>query len=182
MCEPTTWIMVAGAVVSAFSSVQKGRSANKVGAANARVQTIMAQDAIDRGEADEASQRRKTAAFKGRQAAVFGASGGEINTGSSAGILADTAEFGELDALRVRSNAEREAFGFLSGAAISRAEGKNARTTGFLDAAGTILSAAGAVSSKWNVFKADNPSGTIGDFLTGRDPIPSGMAIGGIDA
>ena len=182
MCEPTTWIMVAGMLVSAAGSASQGQAQKKAAEANAKVQTIMANDAIERGKANEASQRRKTAALKGKQAAMFGASGGEINTGSSLEILADTAQFGELDALRIRSNAEREAFGFLSAAAISRSEGKNAQTSGNLKAAGSIIGAAGVVSGKWDVFKADNPTGTFGNFLTGSEVQPApGLAIGGIE-
>ena len=167
MCDPVTWFII-GTTVLAAGQVSQGQAAKKAGDANARVQEIMAADAIDRGEADEASQRRKTAALKGRQAAVFGASGAEINTGSSLEILADTAQFGELDALRVRSNAEREAFGFLAGAAISRAEGKNARTSAFLSAAGTVITAGATVASKWNAFKVDNEGASFGSFLSGN--------------
>lgn len=164
MCEPVTWLIIGGTLLAA-GQVYQGQAAKKAGDANARVQTILANDAIERGKAKEASQRRKTAALKGRQAVVFGASGGEINTGSALEILADTAQFGELDALRIRSNAEREAFGFLSGAAISRAAGKNARTTSILNAAGTLITTGATVGSKWNAFQLDNPNKTFGQFL-----------------
>lgn len=165
MCDPVTWLIIGSTVLTATGQIQQGRAASKVGEANARVQEILAADAITRGKADEASQRRKTAAFLGQQAAAFGASGGEINTGSSLQILADTAQFGELDALRIRSNAEREAFGFLSGAAISRAQGKGLRQSAFLSAAGTVLGGASKVASKWQTFKADNPDASFGNFL-----------------
>lgn len=165
MCDPVTWGVIAVTTLTAAGQIQQGRAIGKAGEANARIQEILAADAIARGKADEASQRRKTAAFKGRQAAAFGASGGEINTGSSLEILADTAQIGELDALRIRSNAEREAFGFLSGAAISRFEGSVGRTSSFLSAAGTVLGGAGKVSAKWQVFKADNPDASFGNFL-----------------
>ena len=165
MCDAVTWFVVASTALTGIGQIQQGRAARKAGEANARIQEILAEDAIFRGKADEASQRRRTAALKGRQAAAFGASGGEINTGSSLQILADTAQFGELDALRIRSNAEREAFGFLSGAAISRAVGRADRTSAFLGAAGTILGGAGKVSAKWQVFKADNPDASFTNFL-----------------
>ena len=181
MCEPTTWLLIASTVIGAAGQASQGAAAKKAAEANAKVQTIMANDALERGKAAEASQRRKTAALKGKQAAMFGASGGEINTGSSLEILADTAQFGELDALRIRSNAEREAFGFLSAAAISTAQGKNAQTSANLSAFGTVLGGAGAVSGKWDVFKADNPGSSFGEFL-GFQPKPAGgLPIGGIE-
>lgn len=161
MCEPTTIILAVGAVIGAVGQVRAGRAANETAKSNAQVNRIMADDALARGAADEAAQRRKTASFKGEQAAIFGASGAEINTGSSLDILADTAEFGELDALRIRNNAEREAFGFEAGARISETSGKNAQTTGALTGAGTLIGGAGAVSSRWKVFKANNPSAAV---------------------
>ena len=164
MCDPVT-LTIIGATLLAGGQVAQGVAAKKAGDANARIQTIMANDAIERGRAAEASKRRETAARKGRQAAVFGASGAEINTGSSLEILADTAQFGELDALRIRNNAEKEAFGLLAGAAISKAQGINARTSSFLKAAGTLITGGSVVSSKWNTFKADNPDSSFGQFL-----------------
>lgn len=164
MCDPVIWTII-GTTVLAGGQIAQGQAARKAGDANARIQTIMAEDALERGRAREASKRRETAARKGRQAAVFGASGAEINTGSSLEILADTAQFGELDALRIRNNAEKEAFGLMAGAAISRTQGKNAQTSSFLNAAGTLITGAAVVSSKWNVFKADNPGSSFGQFL-----------------
>ena len=173
MCEPTTWLIIGTTVIGAGAQIATGQAQQSAANANARVQEIMAADAIDRGNAAEASQRRRTAALKGQQAARFGASGGEINTGSSLEILADTAQFGELDALRIRSNAEREEFAFLSGAAISRSQGKNAATTANLSAFGTLLGGAGKVSARWDVFKADNPGGSFGEFLGFGLPDPT---------
>ena len=168
MCDPVTWAIV-GTLVTATAAVQGGLAAQAAVNANARVQQYMADQAREIGEADVAEQRRQTAALSGRQAAGFGASGGEINTGSSLQILADTAEFGELDALRIRSNAERQAFAFESAAAISRAEASNARTGGFLAAAGTLITGGAAVASKWKVFKKDSLAAgitpTFGSFL-----------------
>lgn len=164
MCNPAL-IQMGIAVVGAIGQQQAGAAAKKAAEANAKIQTIMADDALARGKIEEASQRRKTAAFKGRQAAAFGASGAEINTGSSADILADTAALGELDVLRIRSNAEREAFAHLSAAAIGTSAGINAQRTANVSSFGTILSGAGKVSSQWNVFKADNPGSSFGNFL-----------------
>jgi hypothetical protein len=168
MCEPTTWIMIASAVFGAVGQQQQGAAAKSAAEANAKVQLIMADDAIARGEADVASQRRITNAAKGSQIAKFGASGAEINTGSSLEIIADTAEFGKLDELRIRSNAEREAFAHRSAAAIGQSVGSNAATTANLSALGTVLGAGGKVSSQWQLFSADNPGSTFGDFMGGN--------------
>lgn len=170
MCDPTTALLVSGLVLTGTGQITQGIAQKKAADANAHVQRIMATDALERGKAKEASQRRKTAALKGKQAAMFGASGGEVNTGSALEILADTAQFGELDALRIRNNAERESFAHLSSASISEAQGKNARTAGIIKGVGTLITAGTAVSGKWDAFKADNPDSgaSFGDFLTGN--------------
>ena len=166
MCEPTT-ILLIGTALSAGGAIYQGVAAKKAGEANARVASILAKDAIDRGEADAASQRRKTAAFHGNQLSKFAASGAEVNTGSSAEILADTQEFGKLDEERIRNNAEREAFSLLAGGSIAKAQGDAAFTSGILQAGGTALSGGSAVASKWQAFKVDNPGSSFGSFLAG---------------
>jgi hypothetical protein len=158
-------MLIASTVISAAAAVQQGRAAKAAGDANAQIQRHFASDALLRGAAEEQDMRLRTAGFMGEQAAAFGASGAEINTGSSLDILGDTAELGELDALRIRNNAQREAYAHLSGAAISEAEGDNAQTSGYLNAAGTLIGGASQVSGKWNIYKKDNPGSTFGDFL-----------------
>ena len=168
MCDPTLFL-IAGTLITAGAQVQAGTAARAVGNANARVQQFMADQAREIGEADVAEQKRITAAISGKQAAGFGAGGGEINTGGAVQILADTAQFGELDVLRIRNNAERQAFALESGAAISRAEGKNAEITGFLSAAGTLVVGGSTVASRWKVFKKETIAAggtpTVGSFL-----------------
>ena len=134
MCEPTTWIMIGGMVLSAVGQQQQGQASKKAAEANAKVQLFLAEDAEARGEADVASQKRVTEAAKGSQVAKFGASGAEINTGSSLEIIADTEEFGKLDELRIRSNAEREAYAYRSAAAIGQSAGINAARSANLTA------------------------------------------------
>lgn len=165
MCEPTTWIMIGSAVLGAAGSIQQGQSISEAADANAKFGRIMARDALDRGEADAADARRQGDAFKGSQAAAFGASGAEINTGSSATILEDTAQLNELDIMRLRNNAEREAFAFESGAAIDTATADNARTAGGIGAAGSLIGGAGQVAGRWQIYRADNPGNSFGNFL-----------------
>ena len=171
MCSPTL-LLIGATALTGVGQIQAGMAANEAGKANARIQRRLAADAIARGDAEAQDQQIKNAAFKGEQAAAFGASGAEIESGSSLNILADTAELGKLDELRIRNNAQREAFALESGAAISEAEGSNARTSSFLTAGGTLLGGAGQVASKWKVFKADNKTGTFTDFLLDRSPKP----------
>jgi hypothetical protein len=158
-------MLIASTVISAAAAVQQGQAAKAAGDANAQIQRRFASDALLRGAAEEQDMRLRTAGFMGEQAAAFGASGAEIESGSSLDILGDTAELGELDALRIRNNAQREAYAHLAGAELSQTEGENARTSSLLSAAGTLIGGAGDVSGKWNIYKKDNPGSSFGDFL-----------------
>lgn len=151
-----TFSLAAGGL-SAYSSVQAGRSARQAGEYNATVAENQAKaeewaghDAAVRG-ADRAAQRiemgRKVA---GSQVAAFGAAGVDVTTGSPLDLLTETAGFGELDALTEINNARREQYGHTVAATNLRAKagldrytGRAGRRTGYLNAGGTILGSVG---------------------------------------
>jgi hypothetical protein len=88
------------------------------------------------------------------------ASGVEVDDGSALDILGDTAELGELDALTIRSNAEREAYDYKvaamnqgAQAGINRVSGQNAASAGRYGAMTSLLSGAGSISDKWYKYK-----------------------------
>ena len=125
MCEPATIAtaaLVIGAVgtgVSTYSSVQQSRAARKtaqynsaVAKNNAIISENLAQDAEKRGKVEEQRHRLKVAAFKAEQENEFAASGLDLTSTSFEQILSDTAALGELDALTIRGNAAREAYGY----------------------------------------------------------------------
>jgi len=65
-----------------------------------------------------------------------------------------------MDAMNIRSNAAREAFGYKvratseeSEAVLSRFEGENARTAGMISAGATLLGGASSAASKWADWK-----------------------------
>lgn len=178
MCEPvtisTTTMMVASmaasamaAGVSAYGSVQQGKAQEKqadyqaaVGRNNAIIAERQATDAEERGAAAELSQRRQTAALAGKQRAGMAANGLDLSSGSPLDILGDTAQFGELDALTVRSNAAREAWGFrnqrdqfTSDAGATKIAGRNAKSASYIGAGSSLLSSAGTVAGNWSTYK-----------------------------
>ena len=128
----------------------------KVDDNNRKVALWKAQDAQDRGAREEASLRIKVAQLKGRQKSVLAASGVEIGDGSALDILGDTAALGELDALTIRSNAEREAYeqkvnasNLAANASMKRMGAGNALIAGRIGAMTSLLSGASSISSKW---------------------------------
>jgi hypothetical protein len=88
------------------------------------------------------------------------ANGIEIDSGSPLDVLMDTAQLGELDALTIRANAEREAYGFRSQqgnltaqAGLTQMAGRNAVTAGYIGAGSTLLSSAATAGDRAATYK-----------------------------
>lgn len=112
-------------------------------------ETMLAEDALKRGAEAEAKQRRETSALQGRQRAVLAASNLDIGSGSPLAILGDTAQLGELDALTVRNNSEREASYHRTNASFAGMKKKSAKSAGMWAVAGTLAGGASALAEKW---------------------------------
>ena len=78
---------------------------------NADVQKEAALDAIDRGTREAAAQRQKTTRSNAYGTAVRGSSGTEVNKGTNLDIVVQNRAYGEMNALQIMNNAEREAYG-----------------------------------------------------------------------
>src|SRR5262245_53626432 len=79
---------------------------------NATLAEQQAQDAIARGAESEERFRQGVATIIGSQRAASAAANLDVNFGSALDIQHDAAYLGELDALTIRSNAAREAWGY----------------------------------------------------------------------
>lgn len=118
---------------------------------------ILAKDALARGRVAEDRQRSLTRQRIGLERAALAGHGVKVDTGSALDLLSDTAQVGELDALTIRNNAEREALQFqIAGddfsaeAAFARAQSR--RPSG-LEVGATLLTAAAPVADKWLVYR-----------------------------
>ena len=168
MCTPMLGMMLQGLGAMAQAQGQRHAAAAKaneyryqaqVDDNNRKVALWKAQDAKDRGAKEEASLRTKVAQLKGRQKSALAASGVEIGDGSALDILGDTAALGELDALTIRSNAEREAYeqkvnasNLAANASMKRMGADNAIIAGRIGATTSLLSGAGSIASKWQSY------------------------------
>lgn len=156
-----TGMQIAGVLSGALGARQQSQSTQRayeyqaaVNRNNAQVAEWQARDALDRGARAEQTQRLKTAALKSTQRAGFAARGVSLEEGSPLAILQDTDYMGELDALTLRDNAAREAWGhrvnagnYRNEAALfsSRAEAESPLAAGF----SSLLTGAGRVASSW---------------------------------
>jgi hypothetical protein len=143
-------LMAGGAAMSAGAQRASGKAQQRLAEYNAQVGEVQADDAIARGREDEGRHRVAVRGLIGSQRAALAASGVDVNSGTASEIQEDTARQGELDALTIRLNAAREAWGYKVQAGDSRARGAYARAEGNMQALGTIVSAAGSyANSRW---------------------------------
>jgi hypothetical protein len=106
---------------------------------NARMAELQAQDALRRGEQEATKSLQQTRQLMGAQRAALAAQGIEIDSGSSLDILMDTGAIGASEAVTIRNNAFKEAFGFTAEAGVFRTEAGMARRAGRAKVASTLL-------------------------------------------
>jgi len=159
-------LAIGGTAVKVIGDIKAGNAAKRAGEAQARaagdaadlsdynaaVAELQAQDAIARGTEEEQRFRTKVRGSIGAQRAGFAASNIDVNFGSAVDVQADAAMLGELDALTIRSNARREAWGYEVNAEdsrrrgqIQRKEGSMAIETGKANQAASRFNAAGSI-------------------------------------
>lgn len=149
---------------------------------NAKYAETQAADARDRGAKEADNLRRKLAKIEGSQRAGYAAAGVTLDTGSPLDILQDTNYLGNEDITTTLKNADREAMGYRMGAYNYRSQGANAtaesnmyRSTAsginpYMSAAGSLLSSASTISSKWNSFGSSSAAATPKVYTQG--PLP----------
>jgi hypothetical protein len=138
-----------GTGVSAYGQKRQGDAAAAAAEYEQKQNTILAEDALKRGEQEKDAVRRRTAALEGRQRAVLAASNLDLGSGSPLAILSDTAMLGELDAQVIQGNAERERAGLMAGADMAGMRAKSAKQAGAIGAFSTVMSGVGTLADKW---------------------------------
>lgn len=91
---------------------------------NQKLADLQAQEAISRGDRAAARQETKTQQTIGAQRTALAAQGISVDTGSALDVQNDTAQLGALDALTIRNNAWREAWGYKMQASQYGLQGK----------------------------------------------------------
>lgn len=189
MCLPVagiaaaTWFQAASLAVTAvatYSSISSQKANAEYNADIARNNQIIANqrgdDAIRRGELDEIRHRLKVEQVKGSQRSALAAQGVDLSDGSALDAVLDTAEYGELDALIIRKNAEREAYGYRvqgynAGAQANLYDSQASNLSPFTSTLGTVLSGASSVADSWS--SAFGSSGSLVPATAGGVPVSS---------
>lgn len=130
-----------GAGVAAYGQVEAGKAADKAAQYNAKVAENNALAAQQQAQFEADQQRKRHLRLLGRQKAAFAKSG--VYGGSMEDVIYDSELGGALDELAILYGGNVAAGNQRARALLDRMEGSNARTSGYLSAAGTILTGAG---------------------------------------
>ncbi len=140
MAAAVPFIIAASAVVSAVGAIQQGKAAEAAANFNATVAQQNAQIVRTQAKADARQSERETYLRLGAIRAAQGKSGGAAGEGSVLDILGDTAAQGELEKQDIIYRGELRARGFTNDATLDIAQGKAAKTAGYLKAGTDLLS------------------------------------------
>jgi hypothetical protein len=146
---------------NAQAASQRGRFANDVAERNAQLAERQGRDAINVGELEANRMRGQTDQEVSSGRAAAGAQGVDVNVGSPAAVTDSRKLVGDVDALTIRNNAARAAWGYDVEAANERMNGKLALLAGENEAAGERLSSVstllGGASSMYGLYKTRIP-------------------------
>lgn len=150
--------MVLGYSSAKQQAAAQARSA-EYGAAVARNNQILAaqyaQAEKDKGQVLEDVKRQETAQRISGIRAAGGASGLDVNSGTSLDLQSDTARLGEFDALTIRDNAARAAYGYqvkgvdyANEATLDMMRASDAKAAGTLAAWSSVIGTASKYASR----------------------------------
>jgi hypothetical protein len=130
-------LMIASAAMGAVGSIRSGNAANEAAKGEALRMNMAADQTMRDGLAEDERARIEQRRALGLQLAASAEAGAGINADQLRQSIYDQ----EMDSAAIRYGAATRAQGLNDQANIRRAEGKSARTAGYLNAAGTLLNA-----------------------------------------
>jgi hypothetical protein len=137
-----------GTGIDVAGKLAQGKQDAATAETNRRIAEAQANDALLRGTKDETRYRRMIAQVAGQQKADFGARNVAVS-GTALDLLGDTAQVGEEDALTIRNNAAREAWGYRNQASEASRWGANQLNNSRGAAIGTALTDGAKAYKNW---------------------------------
>lgn len=128
---------------------EAGQTRSGLYKANAEIAREQAQSEFGAGAYNENALRMRAAATTGQQVAQIGASNLQQG-GTPAQVVAGTAAVNEMDALQMRNNAARKAWGFEVQEVSDAFQAKQASRAGDFTGAGSILSGGAKALDQYN--------------------------------
>lgn len=140
-------LMIAGAAVSAGSSIMGGLYANDVGKAMQKQYKHQANTERAVAQRKAIEQSRKAELLESRALAVGAASGGgTVDTEGFSNIVSGINEEGYMNYMTELWEGDTKAENMLFQGKLARAEGRQKKQAGFLSAASTVLSTASTIA------------------------------------
>lgn len=150
-----TGLQGGGDVLSGLGSYQMGMYQSQVAQNNAAISGQNEQAALVAGSSAEQASRLKTGELIGEQKAQQGANGVDVNIGSPAAVRQGTKDIGDFDALTIRYNAARQAYGYsidkenyTEQSQIDKNAAYGGLAKGLFDASSSFLSGSSSLASK----------------------------------
>lgn len=141
-------LQLVGGGISIAGDMAQGKQDAATAETNRRLGLAQGQDALLRGSIDEQRYRREIAQVVGAQKAAFG-SRNVTRSGTALDILSDTAQLGEEDALTIRNNAARQAWGYRNQANEASRWGANQQANALGRAGNTLLTSGAQAYGTW---------------------------------
>ena len=154
-------VAVAGTVMAAGAAFSQGQGQKDQYAYQAAIENNkaivrdrQAKDVIQRGEEAARAKKAQIKTIQGRQLVTLAGQGGDVTTGTSVDLLAETKELGTWEEQKIRNNAAREANSIRADASNMRANASMAqmasdRINPLFNAATTGLQGLGRVGAQW---------------------------------
>lgn len=168
----------AGAITSAIGSLEAGKAASEanqyqaqIALNNAAVAKRNASTVGEEGEIEAANQGLKNRATAGTITANQAANGLDVNSGSAVNVRKSADLIGQMDAMTIRSNAAREAYGyqtqannFTGEAALKTSEASDALNSSYLNAGSSLLTGASTLGKQYASWQQSYGSGSSNTY------------------
>lgn len=161
-----------GSYAQASAQRAQGDYQKKMFEMNARFANLNAEDAIKRGDKEASLVKNRARQMIGAQRSSMAAQGIAVDSGSAMDVQLDTASAGVQDAMTVRNNAWREAWGYrvqaqdlMHQGAMAKIAGRSAASqtllTGGISAIGSFAKGAGQYGSTFGGSKTTGKTTTM---------------------
>lgn len=159
-----------GAGTKAFGQITEGKAIREQAAyqsailrQNKLIADQAAEQALQKGNIVAQENQIKTAQSIGLQRSTLAGRNIVVDQDTALAMAQDTARLGKMDEQQILIDAGRDALAlkmqganFEAQANLTEMKGRNAYSSGFTSAGGTLLGAAANVASKWAVFNKDS--------------------------
>lgn len=167
-----TALSIGSGVIGAVGSIQSADAASdaakynaQVAANNAQQERNNAEMATEAGTNQAYQESLKSRAEVGEIKAQQAAAGLSVDSGSALDVRSSAQELGELNAINIRANAAKTAYGYetqstndTAQSTLDTNEANDATVSGYVNAGSTLLGTAGSAATNWQKWQLNSGS------------------------